>query len=280
PRWGSGPAVRPCRRRGGRRLTIIRPNPRLRQDPPPAVRSSWRGSAPETSGAEVPGPPRPDRRPSRPADRHRAGPVIAGEGILGKSCKLRSGGVLLPGVQRERPAATEGEPPEMTASRTAKLLLAGALGLGSAVTVAAPALADTPPAQQGLVIVLADDDGGFEGPGEIAQPTPAPTPEAPKDKAPGLQQPEPLPGPQPELPIDGGGGHGDPQPGDFPIAGAPEDDGPVVNPDLGEGPGDLTDDPGCTHGCGPDPDPECHPLVAACDLTDREPSDDPGDDEE
>lgn len=168
----------------------------------------------------------------------------------------------------------------MTASRTAKLLLAGALGLGSAVTVAAPALADTPPAQQGLVIVLADDDGGFEGPGEIAQPTPAPTPEAPKDKAPGLQQPEPLPGPQPELPIDGGGGHGDPQTGDFPIAGAPEDDGPVVNPDLGEGPGDLTDDPGCTHGCGPDPDPECHPLVAACDLTDREPSDDPGDDEE
>jgi len=163
----------------------------------------------------------------------------------------------------------------MTASRTAKLFLAGALGLGSVVTVATPAFAGGP-GQSGLVVVAADDDGGFDGPGGIVLPTPDPQPEPPKDKAPGPQQPDPLPAPQPELPLDSGEGHGDPQPGDFPIAGAPEDDGPVVNPDLGEGPGELTDDPGCTHGCGPEPDPECHPLVAACDLTDREPGEDPG----
>lgn len=170
----------------------------------------------------------------------------------------------------------------MTASRTSNLILAGTLGFGSLVAIAGPVLAETPPAGQSMVLVLGDGDGGFGGPGDIAQPQPAPQP--PKDKAPA---PQPQPDPKPQAgpgDIVNPQGHGDPQPEDLPIADA-GDGGPVVNPEIPPGPGDITDGGGCnaTHGCEPEvPDDftdkpkdedDCHPLAASCDLKDRDPVD-------
>lgn len=174
----------------------------------------------------------------------------------------------------------------MPASRTATLILSGALGLGSLVGLAAPALADTPPAQgPGTVLVLGEDDGGLDGPGDIAQPEPAPQP--PEDKAP-VPQPDPEPQPQP---VPGPGEIAQPagDPGPDPM---PEDDLPIANPegdgpDLPDGPDDLTDeDP--VEECNPllatceidfpGGGDDCHPLLASCDLTDREPTDPGGSD--
>lgn len=159
----------------------------------------------------------------------------------------------------------------MSASRTATLVLTGALGFGSLVGLAAPALAETPPHEgPGMVLTLGEDDGGLDGPGDIAQPEPAPQP--PQDKAP-VPQPDPEPQPQPG-------------PGDLvQPAGDPD---PDPDPDLPDGPGDLADG-GChaTHGCEPEgpgdltdhpgDEDDCHPLAASCDLTDREPGGSGGD---
>jgi len=181
----------------------------------------------------------------------------------------------------------------MFVSRTKNLVLAGALGLGSLISLASPTLAGPSPAGGG-VVVSQPSDPGTGGPGGFTNPTPLPDPE-PVDLP--IAQPDPQPQPDP-------GGftnptpQPDPQPGDLPI-GQPQQD-PVVNPELPLDPGDLKDSGGgCpqTHGCpGDQPDPkdclpqlgtcevtdkepapECNPILASCDVTDREPGSGGGD---
>lgn len=161
----------------------------------------------------------------------------------------------------------------MRGSRTSTLILTGALGLGSLVGLAAPALAETP-AQEGQEMVLVfsppapdHDDIAAPAPQPDPQPQPVPGPgeisDVPQDPGPqgpgDIAQPEPEPQP-------------DPQPGPGEIADAPQDPGPV------DGPDDLADG-GChaTHGCVPTDD--CPGPLASCDLTDTpdQPTDQPAD---
>lgn len=150
----------------------------------------------------------------------------------------------------------------MRGSRTTNLIIAGTLGFGSLVAMAAPALAETPPFDPTPMVLVAPEDDGPTGPGEIA-PAPTPEPEI-DDKAP-APQPEPDPNPLP-LPN--------------PPVGQPEDDGPGIP----EGPGDIVDG-GCTftHGCeDDDPRPEGPDDLTAdlgCTLTHGCEDDTPGDDD-
>lgn len=171
----------------------------------------------------------------------------------------------------------------MSAPRTATLILSGALGVGSLVGLAAPALAETPPAQgTEVVLALGDGGGGFDGPGEIAQPEPAPQP--PQDKAP-VPPPDPEPQPKP-LPGPGEIAHPAGDPGPDPL---PDEELPIAHPEhdgpgLPDGPDDLKDkDP--VEPCNPlqatcdiaipeDEDDDCHPLQATCELTEPGPSED------
>jgi hypothetical protein len=170
----------------------------------------------------------------------------------------------------------------MRGSRTtSKLILAGALGLGSLVTLAAPALAgDVQP--QEAVLVLPQGNPPLPGPGDLA--------DAPQDPGPDpAPQPQPGPGdiadapadPGPDVPL-GPDDFADAPDGPGPQDG-PDDKAPVPqdDPTPHDGPGDIADG-GChaTHGCVPTDD--CPGPLASCDLTDKptDPGDDPTDGDE
>lgn len=168
----------------------------------------------------------------------------------------------------------------MRGSRTtSNLILAGALGLGSLVTFAAPALAETPPHQgPGFEIAIPEEEETTLD--DIVAPTPEP--EVNDDKAP-LPQPEPEPQPDPQHGDDKVGPNqdpGDPQP-------QPNDDKVGPNQDPGDGPGfdgpdDITSDPGCnvTHGSCDEPTPDGHCFDDAgnvVDVSECMPTEEPGD---
>jgi outer membrane biosynthesis protein TonB len=108
------------------------------------------------------------------------------------------------------------------------LLIAAPLSLAALTMTPGTATAETPAPNPGPVIVLPSEPVDPE-PMDIANPTPAPQP--PKDIA------NPTPAPQPPKDI------------------ANPDPAPQPNPGP-EGPGEITDVPDCTHGCGEDPTPD------------------------
>ena len=153
-----------------------------------------------------------------------------------------------------------------TSRRTANLTLAAALGLGSIIGLASPALADGPQGQE-MVLTLpphTDPEPAPELPvadapapdPEIDDKAPVPTPD-PEPEAPGdFEQPETLPEPHPQ-PLPG------PQQGDD--KDGPADPTPECNPYLAS----------CEVSAG---EPDCDPIFASCDLTDR--PHEPGDGDE
>jgi hypothetical protein len=152
-----------------------------------------------------------------------------------------------------------------TSRRTTNLAVAAALGLGSILGLASPALADGPQGTEmvltlpphtdpepvpELPIALPAPDPEIDDKAPV--PTPDPEPEAPTD----FEQPETLPEPHPQ-PQPG------PQQGDDKAG--PADPEPECNPHLAT----------CDVSAG---EPECNPIQASCDLTDR--PDEPGDGDE
>jgi hypothetical protein len=173
----------------------------------------------------------------------------------------------------------------MRGSRTtSNLILAGALGLGSLVIFAAPALAETPPHQApGFDIAIPEEQDTTID--DFVAPTPEP--EVNDDKVaptPDPGQPDPMPQPNDDK-LGPNQDPGDPEPQP-----QPNDDKLGPNQEPGDGPGidgpdDITSDPGCTitHGdCGggDEPTPEGHCFDGAgnvADVSECMPSEDPGD---
>jgi hypothetical protein len=155
----------------------------------------------------------------------------------------------------------------MRGSRTTTLIVAGALGVGGLVGLASPAFAETPP-HEGEEMVLVIDDGGVpEGPGDLA-PAPTPDPEIDDKAPPPPPEPEPEPQPEDDLPIGIPGEDPDPE-DDLPV-GIPGDDDDE-DPDPGDGPDEVTaDGGGCqfTHGCDEEPTPDGHCFDDAGNVVD------------
>ena len=153
----------------------------------------------------------------------------------------------------------------MPTATLAKLALTASVGLGTLITLAGPARAETPPQQGGMVLTTPTT-------------TPAPDPIPPVDGHIALPEADPDPEPPvdvPDLPLADPQGPGDPDP-------CPQISCDLELPDAGDEPDDpgacdtiaLCDElaqpePGCTltHGCEA-PTPECPGPQASCDLTD------------
>jgi len=133
-----------------------------------------------------------------------------------------------------------------TSRRTANLTLAAALGFGSIIGLASPALADGPQGQE-MILTLPPHTDPQPAPTDLAA-APAPDPEI-DDKA-----PVPTPDPEPEAPSDFEQPETLPEPHPQPLPG-PQQGGDKDGP--------------------ADPEPECHPLQASCDKGIEEPECDP-----
>lgn len=115
------------------------------------------------------------------------------------------------------------------------LIIAAPLATVALTMAPGVANAETPAPTPGPVIVLPAEPGD-PGPKDIAIPAPVP----PQD----IANPDPAPEPDPE-----------------PV---PDDKAPAPHEDpVPEGPDEITDVPGCTHGCGEDQTPE-FPLDGGC----------------
>jgi hypothetical protein len=142
--------------------------------------------------------------------------------------------------------------------RTATVTLAAALGLGSIIGLASPALAEGPQGQEMVLSLPPHTD-----------PQPAPTDLSTGDDTPDLPPPPAqLPQPNPDLP-DGPAEVEQPETLPEPHPQPQPDPEPECNPHLAS----------CDKGT---EEPECEPILASCDLTDRpaEPGGDETDDPE
>ena len=160
----------------------------------------------------------------------------------------------------------------MRTAPLAKLALTASVGFGTLFGLAGTAAAETPPHQGGMVLTT-----------PTTTPDPHPGPIQGEIVLPADPDPDPDPPFEPELPLSDAPEDDDcPQP-QCDLAPAPQDDDDPEPDPCGEIAlcDEITTEPDCTHGCDEDPDPECHPLQASCDLTSNpdEPGEDPGDED-